>query len=192
MYVSSHHCGSAAALVLIVALAGCAKNDYDTSAAWFSKPLDLFGRRSGYAYSDLSDARHDRPVTANDLVDANGACPAPAAAPTSPASAPPASEAAPNPAQAPAANALTASGVGIGMTECEVVARVGQPSAVNLGQNARGDRTAVLTFRAGRPGVYRFVGGRLAEMDRLDEPPPPPQAAKKPAKKKSAKTDDAT
>ncbi len=190
MYVSSHHCGSAAALVLIVALTGCAKNDYDTSAAWFSKPLDLFGRRSGYAYSDLSDARHDRPVTANDLVDANGACPAPAAAP---ASALPAAEAAPNPAQAPAANALTAGGVGIGMTECEVVARVGQPSAVNLGQNARGDRKVVLTFRAGlRPGVYRFVGGRLAEMDRLDEPPAPPQAAKKPAKKKSAGPNNAT
>ena len=43
------------------------------------------------------------------------------------------------------------------MSECDVVARLGQPTAVNLGRNANGLRSAVLTFQAGpRPGIYRF------------------------------------
>ena len=74
------------------------------------------------------------------------------------------------------------------MSECDVVARVGQPTAVDLGRNPNGDRTAVLTFQGGpRPGIYRFVAGRLTEMDRVDEPPPPPQPVKKKAEKKIAK-----
>jgi hypothetical protein len=42
-----------------------------------------------------------------------------------------------------------------------------------------------LTFNSGpRPGVYRFIAGRLKEMDRVEGPPPAPE----PAKKKSAKS----
>lgn len=168
----------------VLSLPGCANNDYDTSSAWFAKPLDLFGSRGGYSYSELGEGKRDRRITANDLVDASGRCPTPA--PTAQASSAAGSAGAP-PAAATDTGSLLGGGVGVGMSECDVVWRVGQPSAVNLGQNPNGDRTAVLTFNSGpRPGIYRFVGGRLTEMDRVAEPAPAPEAAQNPAK--SAKT----
>lgn len=188
MYLRSNQSGAAAALTLAVALCGCGNSNSDFGSGWFSKPVDLFGRNSGYTYAQLGETRQDRPVTASDLVDANGACPAVAPPPTQSASAEPgqASAAPPGP---PALG-----GVGIGMSECEVVARLGQPAAVNLGAYANGTRTAVLTFNGGpRPGIYRFVGGRLTEMDRVEEPAPPDQPVKKkPAKAKPQKTNDNT
>ncbi len=147
---------------MAVTLAGCGSMNFDTSG-WFSRPLDVFGRNAGYTYSQLDQSKQERPITANDLVDANGACPT-AAAPDS-----------------------LGGGIAIGMSECDVVARVGPPSAINLGRNPNGDRTAILTFNSGaRPGVYRFVAGRLKEMDRVEEPPQP-QSAKKHTEKKIAK-----
>jgi hypothetical protein len=74
--------------------------------------------------------------------------------------------------------------VGLGMTECEVVARAGPPNSVQLGRNPNGDRTAVLSYQSGpRPGVYHFERGRLMQMDRVEVAAPPP-AKKKPAKTK--------
>ena len=76
-------------------------------------------------------------------------------------------------------------GVALGMTECDVVQRAGQPSSVQLGNAPNGERTAVLTYNGGpRPGIYRFERGQLAEMDRVAVPAPAPQ----PVKKKSAKS----
>jgi hypothetical protein len=58
-----------------------------------------------------------------------------------------------------------------------------------------------LTFNSGpRPGLYRFAGGRLTEMDRVEALPPPPteptkkkMVKKKPDKtKEPAKPDDKT
>ena len=73
------------------------------------------------------------------------------------------------------------------MSECDVVARLGQPTAVNIGKNPGGERTVALTFQGGpRPGVYRFAGGRLDEMDRV-EMPAAQAAAPVPAKKKMVK-----
>jgi hypothetical protein len=161
--VESNRCGVLLTLAMAGALAGCGNTNFDTSGSWFSKPLDVFGRNAGYTYSQLDESKQERPVTANDLVDANGACPT--AAPDS-----------------------LGGGIAIGMSECDVVARVGPPNAVNLGRNRNGDRTAILTFQGGvRPGVYRFVAGRLKEMDRVEEPPPPPQSVKKKTDKKIAK-----
>src|SRR5271154_1048467 len=62
----------ALALVLVVGLCGC--SNFDTSGAWFSKPLRLYGSNLGYTYTQIDEARADRPVTPNDLVDASGAC----------------------------------------------------------------------------------------------------------------------
>jgi hypothetical protein len=162
--VESNRCGVLLTLAMAGALAGCANTNFDTSGSWFSKPLDVFGRNAGYTYSQLDESKQQRPVTANDLVDANGACPTPAA-PDS-----------------------LGGGIAIGMSECDVVARVGPPSAANLGRTPNGDRIAILTYQSGvRPGVYRFVAGRLKEMDRVEEPPPPLQPVKKKAEKKIAK-----
>ncbi len=162
--VESNRCGALLTLAMAGVLAGCGGTNFDTSGSWFSKPLDVFGRNAGYTYSQLDETKQQRPITANDLVDANGACP---------------TEAAPD---------ALGGGIAIGMSECDVVARVGPPSAANLSRTPNGDRITILTYQSGvRPGVYRFVAGRLKEMDRVEQPPPPPQPVKKKADKKIAK-----
>ena len=167
----------ASPLVLAAALCGC--SSFDTSSSWFVKPLRLYGSNLGYTYTQFDDAKMDRPITANDLVDASGACPRYVVP-----SPPPAAGAAPAAGPTDAASLLGA-GVAIGMSECDIVARLGQPTAVNVGGGPGGDRTVALTFNSGpRPGVYRFAGGRLTEMDRVEVP----QAqAPEPAKKKMVK-----
>ena len=185
MHLGSNYRSVFAVAAMAATLSGCG-NSFDTSG-WFSKPLDLFGSRGGYTYSQLGEVKKERPITANDLVDANGACP----------SYVPAAQAAPDasPDGAPDATARLSGGIAIGMSECDVVSRVGPPSAVNVSSTPRGDRTAVLTFAGGpRPGVYRFVAGRLKEMDRVEETvtPAPPPKKKKPAKNEKPKNNSAT
>lgn len=170
------------ALLLLLAVGLCGCSYFDTSGAWFAKPLRLYGSNTGYTYTPIDEARRDRPITANDLVEANGACPRYAVpAPPAPAGTGPE-------AGGPGADlaSLLGGGVAIGMSECDVVARLGQPTAVNIGRSPGGDRSAALTFQSGpRPGVYRFAGGRLTEMDRVEMPPaPPPEPAKKKLVKK--------
>lgn len=192
VFVRSYCSGVVVALTLVCALGGCANNDFDTSAAWFARPFDVFGSKGGYTYSSLTDsATEQRPITPNDLIDANGACPA---APTQAASAiqpqpvsqPPKSGNAEAGAQLSADTAsLIGGGVAIGMTECEVVGRLGRPTAINFGKNSNGYRTATITYSGGaRPGDYRFTSGRLTEMDSIAAPAPPPEAAKKKRTKK--------
>jgi hypothetical protein len=167
-----------AALTVALLIGGCT----DDTQRWFSKPANVFGGNRGYSYSSLGQARQDRSIAANDLVDANGGCSNYAA---------PAPDPSANPGEGQSADvvALLGGGVALGMSECDVVARLGQPTAVNLGSNPNGLRSAVLTYNAGpRPGIYRFVGGRLAEMDRVEGPPPAPE--KKTTKKKPAKSTD--
>jgi hypothetical protein len=168
----------ALALALAAGLCGCANVDFDTTQAWFAKPLDVTGRNAGgYTFSELAETKQrQRPITANDLVDGNGACPPPAApqAQGSPAA----------PAPAATTDSLLGGGVALGMSECDVVARAGAPSQVQLGKNPNGDRTAVLTFTGGpRAGIYHFERGSLMTMDRVAAPAPPPQEAKKKAVK---------
>ena len=169
MDLGSIRSGVLAALAMAGVLGGCADVGWD-SGTLFRKPVDVAGRSAGYTYSDLQEARQSRPVSDSDLVDANGSCPA---------------------AAAPGGDASAASeGVGLGMTECEVVARAGSPNSVQLGRNPNGDRTAVISYQSGpRPGIYHFERGRLTQMDRVEvAPPPPQQAKKKPAKTKKPAT----
>jgi hypothetical protein len=72
-------------------------------------------------------------------------------------------------------------GVGLEMTECEVVRALGQPQSAEFGSQAPGERTAVLTYTTGeRPGIYRFAGGRLVAVERGAEQPQLPPPTKKP------------
>jgi hypothetical protein len=183
VYLGSIRSGALAALAMAGVLGGCGDVGWD-SGTLFRKPVDVAGRSGGYTYSDLGESRLTRPVTDADLVDANGSCPA-AAPPPQPGAGP----------AAPGSDAPgLAEGVGLGMTECEVVARAGPPNGVQLGRNPNGDRTAVLSYQGGpRPGVYHFERGRLMQMDRVEVAAPPPQAKKKPAKtKKPAAGNSAT
>jgi len=177
VYLGSIRSGALAVLAMAGVLGGCGNVGWD-SGALFRKPVDVVGRSGGYTYSDLGESRLTRPISDADLVDANGGCAAAAA---------PQQAAAGGPAGGPGAPGADASGlgegVGLGMTECEVVSRAGPPNNVQLGRNPNGDRTAVLSYQSGpRPGVYHFERGRLMQMDRVEVAPPPPQ--KKPAKTK--------
>jgi hypothetical protein len=100
-----------------------------------------------------------RPIVAEDLVDAEGRCSGVA----------PSAE----PGAAPDAIPSIPAGIGLQMTECDVVKRAGTPERVQIGTNEASERTATLTYiRGSRPGIYTFVSGRLKEMDRAPEPAP--------------------
>jgi hypothetical protein len=175
----------AGALAIFAALGGCGDLG-DSGQQWFRKPLYLTGQTGGYTFSDTQEARRDRPITASDLVEANGSCPA--------AQAQPGVTQGTGPTGTPDSAALVDEGVALGMSECDVVQRAGAPSNIEIGKNPNGDRTAVLTYQGGpRPGIYRFERGRLMEMDRVAEPAPPPPATakKKPAKAAKPKSNNA-
>jgi hypothetical protein len=178
VYVGSIRSGALAALAMAGMLGGCGGDVGWDSGTLFRKPIDVAGRTSGYSYSDLGEASLTRPVNDADLVDANGSCAAAAAPPPAAGPGAPGSD-------APGFN----EGVGLGMTECQVVARAGPPNSVQLGRNPNGDRTAIISYQSGpRPGIYHFERGRLMQMDRVEVAPPPPQAKKKPAKAKKPTT----
>lgn len=80
-------------------------------------------------------------------------------------------------------------GIGLGMTECELVRLVGPTDRIEITTNDRGERTTVITYPQGeRAGIYRFTSGQLTTMDRIDEPP----VSKKPQPKKPAPKKPAT
>jgi len=188
----SNFSGAFAVLMLAVALSGCASPEVSgSSERWFARPFDWHGRNGGYTYSELQETNtNKKPVTANDLVNANGACPPEPALAAAPAPAPAALPG--GTPDAAAAPSLLGGGVALGMTECEVVDRAGAASSVQIGSNPNGERTAVLTYAGGpRPGIYRFEGGRLMDIDRGAAPAQPPKMVKREIKKKKqpAKTE---
>ena len=77
--------------------------------------------------------------------------------------------------------------VALGHTECDVVRGIGAPDSVNLSNNARGDRVAVVTYSRGqRAGIYTFTAGRLTSIERGAEPVAPAEDGRKPKKKPAA------
>lgn len=170
------------ALAGALALGACANVDAENKDAWFAKPFQFVSRAGGYTFSELQESRErTRPITANDLVAANGSCPPPPAVQQAPVAA---AAAAPNqPGGAPPAadtGSLLGGGIALGMSECDVVFRAGAPSAVQIGKNPNGDRTAVLTFNSGpRTGIYHFQAGALTEVEQAQTAPAAVQTAKK-------------
>jgi hypothetical protein len=130
-------------------------------------------------WATFSTGKNDfllRPITAADLVSADGQCAAaPAqgfADPTAPGAAPPAT-----------------GGVALQMTECDVVRRAGPVEQIDVAVDDRGDRTVVLTYvRGPLPGVYRFTGGRLVSVERAPVAPSAPAKSQKATSKKPAGT----
>jgi hypothetical protein len=180
-----------------------------------SKPItSIFERPDGSQFSSAKGGTDfGGPVGPDDLVGPDGRCvaqvaqvPQPVAPVEPPAAAtavdrpaggmagelvnkpPPLAPAAPVAAPAPAADAGAPpllGGVALGMTECQTVARAGQPGTVDVSAGDKGERRVVLTYLSGAwPGIYRFSDGRLKVIDRA---PVPPEQAKPPAKKKAAK-----
>jgi len=153
-------CGALAALALAGCSAGIEK--YSPDAGWFSKPLVSFNTPDWGSRSRAKERLSSRPVGAEDLLTAEGACPdgSPpvAAAPETP----------------PDAAAPTAAGIALDMTECEVVRRAGTPQRFEVASTEGGERSVVLTYQGGaRPGIYRFLSGRLVSIERAGDAPAP-------------------
>jgi hypothetical protein len=73
-----------------------------------------------------------------------------------------------------------ARGIGLEMSECDVVRFAGPPGNVQISANERGERIVTLTYLSGeRPGIYNFVSGRLKTMERVAEPQAPAKATRK-------------
>ncbi|MDA9549723.1 hypothetical protein ACM43_35755 [Bradyrhizobium sp. CCBAU 45321] len=152
-------------------VAGCAGGAdlLSKDAEWFQKPGRLFIKNISIESPPLTP---DKPVRAEDLVSADGACPG---------MAPP-----PGPADANASTTAPMGGtVALGHTECDVVRGIGAPSTVNLSNDAGGRRVAVVTWTTGpRAGIYTFTAGRLSSIEGNPDPQSVPRAAK--PKKKQA------
>jgi hypothetical protein len=70
-------------------------------------------------------------------------------------------------------------GIALQMTECQVVGVAGYTDRVEISAAPGGQRLVTLTYLSGdRPGIYRFVNGRLNSMDRVETPVQPRKAAK--------------
>ena len=166
-------------------LAGCGATTSDIfssdllskDAEWFSRSGRLFIKNVSI---DTPPLTPDKPVTAQDIVSTEGACPGMASAGV-PANANALSDGA-------AAAPTTTGTVALGHTECDVVRGIGVPDSVNISNNERGDRVAVINYSRGqRAGIYTFTSGRLTSVERGSDPVAEPKTAK-PKKKKPAAT----
>jgi hypothetical protein len=165
-------------LLLASVLTGCsgATDFMSKDAEWFSRPGRLFTRS---IQIDAPPLTPDRPITADDLVSAEGSCPG-MAPPGAPADANASSE-------APAASTGTGT-VALGHAECDVVRGIGAPDSVNIA-GAGDSRVATVTWLHGpRAGIYTFTGGRLSSVEKAPDTGPAPKMAKpkSKAKKKAA------
>lgn len=192
--------------LIAVALGGCSS----ISNLSLSKKGDVLSSED-YNYFYRREAVAMGPVSQADLVSPDGRCgsspafappaaPAtaepvarvPASQPTSPRSnqalyftaGPEAGRpAGPAPSQVPPQVRTGPTGIALQMTECQVVAVAGSTDRVEITAGPGGQRLVTLTYVSGeRPGIYRFVNGRLNTMERVAEQPQPKRAAKKPAR----------
>ncbi len=144
-------------------------------AEWFSRSGRLFIRNVSIETPPLTP---NKPITADDLVSAEGYCPG-----MTPPGGPASNALAEGPAASPPPS--TTGTVALGHTECDVVRGIGAPGSVSLSNNQRGDRVAVINYAQGqRAGIYTFTGGRLTSIERAPGAvvqPKPTKPKKKPA-----------
>lgn len=145
-------------------------------------------------------AKYSTVVTQDDLIGADGRCGGgPAVIPAAvPEPQPPetdgtvgqGSRSAAMPPQQPANDLVlpTTQGIALGLSECEVVRRAGQPERFDVGTDERGERAVTLSYMRGeRAGIYRFREGRLFTIERvIVAEPEKPKKPVKPAKPKTA------
>lgn len=141
-----------------------------------------------WAQSSAQKAAAQRVITQNDLLNPDGSCAltAEAQAAATDGVAPASADAALSAGQGPLP--AMQSGVALGMTECQVVQRIGTPDTFNIGAEGADRVTTLVTTRGSWPGNYRFRGGRLVSIERVEVAPPraAKAKAKKPAQKQSS------
>ena len=142
-------------------------------AEWFSRSGRLFIKNVSIETPPLTP---NKPITSDDLVSAEGYCAG---------MAPPGGSNALAEGAAASPPPTTTGTVALGHTECDVVRGIGSPGSVNLSNNGRGDRVAVISYMQGqRAGIYTFTGGRLTSIERAPGAvvqPKPARPKKKPA-----------
>lgn len=149
--------------------------------AAFTPPEELIGA-DGRCASDPPPAAAPGPETLRSPTSALAFTAGPDASSPPPGAPPPVVGAPDQPTAAPVR------GVALDMTECDVVRVAGYTNAVEISANENGQRAVVLTYASGpRPGIYRFVSGRLVSIERGPEPPPAQKPAKPAKKKKQAR-----
>jgi hypothetical protein len=164
----------AAALALVVVLPSLGACSTDLGGVNIVPKPNL--RPDWLRYSGHKEEFTLRAAGPADLVSPDGQCAAPQA-PEAPAATEPTD---------PNAPPALAGGIALQMTECDVVNRIGAPDRVELGSNERGERTALITYtRGARPGLYRFVDGRLKSIERVAEPAPERPKKKSTPKRRS-------
>jgi hypothetical protein len=158
------------ALGAISLLAGCAgaSDLLSKDAEWFSRPTRLFSNDSTVSVAPLSPKKA---VTPDELVSGEGTCAGMSVVENPASNVPPGA----TPASAPA----TGGNIGFDSTECDVVRFAGIPNSTEISANERGERAVLMTYLGGpRPGVYKFLSGRLTSIERGPAPEPPPRPAK--------------
>jgi hypothetical protein len=161
----------------LVGCAGAVSDIFSRDAEWFNRPSRIFNSNLSLETPPLSEQRS---VAPDDLISADGYCSGMAP----PADANALSQGDPSTQPVTPAAPTGPAGIALGRTECEVARYAGHPDNVELSNDQRGDRIAVLTFMKGpRPGIYRFVAGRLSAVDRAPGPAAPEKPKTKPKKR---------
>jgi hypothetical protein len=177
-YLVRHAATFAAVAALAAAAGACAPSSLGElpSINLLPRPSEVT-RPDWLTYSGGREQFELRPVTAADLVNADGQCA-------------PSAEGAPAPEPGPDGSPqppVQSGGIALQMTECEVVRRAGAPGQLQVGADERGERATVMTYAQGpRPGIYRFRAGRLSSIERGPEPAPSTKAAPKAKSSKKA------
>jgi hypothetical protein len=176
-------------LLLSPLLSACASSDFLSSdAKLFPSQVKFFSSQDWATATKNAgpDLIAPPPAPAEELVDAAGHCGAPAAQ-TDGTVGSIAGDAGTS-AAAPTAT-IVAGGIALGMSECQVVARAGQPAQVNIGTDPGNERKTVLTYNSAPwPGIYSFSGGRLKDIQAVAQVEQPKPAKKKPKAARSAAT----
>jgi hypothetical protein len=149
-----------AALLL---MAACATAEAPQPAG---KVSDMFATPE-WAKGTQARAQTSRAVTQNDLINPDGSC-AFAAATDGVAPAADAAEALAGQGQGPLP--AVQGGVALGMTECQILQRTGAPDTFNIAAEGTERVTTLTVLRGSWPGLYRFRGGRLVSIERVEVP----------------------
>jgi hypothetical protein len=163
-----------AALLL---LSACATADAPQPTG---KVSDVFATPE-WAKGNQARAQTTRVVTQNDLINPDGSC---AFAAATDGVAPPSDPGEALTGQGPLP--AVQGGVALGMTECEILQRTGAPDTFNIAAEGTERITTLTVTRGSWPGLYRFRGGRLVTIERVEVPPAPRQA--RPSRPKKAST----
>jgi hypothetical protein len=143
------------------------------------KMSDMFATPS-WAQANQARTTTVRAITPNDLINQDGSCAMQASTDGVAPAASDADAALAGQGELPAVQG----GVGLGMTECQVLQRTGAPDTFNISAEGADRITTLTVTRGSWPGLYRFRGGRLVSIEQVAVP-----AAAKPARStKSKKT----